>query len=299
LNNRTHHTVHIGTMNHSSRQHRILFLATGIVLLAMSQAAWAWGPEGHVIVGRIAELHLSPAALKAVTAALNSTNDPASHIRISDSGIANWPDRIRSDRPESGPWHFVDIPFTATGYEVQRDCTEHQGCVVEAVERFRKEWVDPQATYVTRNEALRFLVHFMGDIHQPLHCAERNGDKGGNLCLVLMPGDPKPVKLHAVWDGTLLRKSLRASQLTDLGYAEKLNAAIKPSQRTAWLTGKAVDWANESHKIAVEQVYHSIPSGGSPATLKESYIESGQALVDQQLMKAGLRLAALLNAAVP
>jgi hypothetical protein len=286
-------------MNHSSRHHRLLFLATGILLLALGQPAWAWGPEGHVIVARIAELHLSPSALKAVTAALNSTNDPATHIRISDDGVANWPDRIRQQRPESGPWHFVDIPFTATGYEVQRDCTEHQGCVVEAVERFRKEWVDAQATYVTRNEALRFLVHFMGDIHQPLHCAERNGDKGGNGCLVLWPGDPKPFKLHAVWDGTILRKSLREQNLTPLAYAEKLNDAIKPAQRTAWLTGKPVDWANDSHQLAVEKVYHSIPSNGPPAELNEKYIESSQALVDQQLMKAGLRLAALLNEAAP
>src|SRR2546422_40060 len=91
-----------------------------ILLAASARSALAWGPEGHEIVGHIAELHLTGKAKVGVAAILGPGKS------ISDNNVANWPDFIRHDRPETGPWHFVDIPFDATSYDPQRDCPDGQ-----------------------------------------------------------------------------------------------------------------------------------------------------------------------------
>ncbi|HUK82489.1 MAG TPA: S1/P1 nuclease [Verrucomicrobiae bacterium] len=265
-----------------------------VVLCVNALSARAWGPQGHEIVGRIAELHLTPQTLQAVNELLNGTNTAVT-IHISEDGVANWADHVRRDRPESGPWHYVDIPFAALGFDRARDCLNHTGCVVEAIEHFQRVLKNPDASAEKRVEALRYLVHFVGDIHQPLHCAERKGDKGGNLCLVLWPGISKPVKLHVVWDVYLIEKSLSDRKLDTLAYADYLNQALAIPNAESWSTGKPPDWAWESHHAAVTVVYDTIPAEGQPELLSAEYILRGQGLVDFQLSKAGLRLAALLN----
>lgn len=271
---------------------RYLFL--GALLGASS--AFGWGPEGHEIVGRIAELRLTPATAQAVNLLLNKSNQFAV-VHLSD--VANWADHVRKDRSETAPWHFVDIPFAAEAYDVERDCTSHQGCVVDAITRFATILSQDQATTIARTEALKFLVHFAGDIHQPLHCAERNGDRGGNLCMVRWPGDSKPVKLHAVWDVNLPREILGSQHLAPLPYADKLNASITPENAAVWSAGIAPDWAWESHQIAVTKIYPEIPENGPPHRLSDDSIKKGQTIVEQQLAKAGIRLAQILNTALP
>ena len=269
-------------------------LLTAFAVVACAFAAHAWGPQGHEIVGRIAELHLTPQTLLAVSALLNGTNTVVT-IHISDAGVANWADYVRHERPESAPWHYVDIPFSALAFDRQRDCLSHTGCVVEAIEHFQRVLKNPDASAETRVEALKFLVHFVGDIHQPLHCAERNGDKGGNLCLVMWPGTAKPVRLHVVWDDNLIEKSLADRKLDTLAYADYLNETLATPKADLWSGGKAPDWAWESHYAAVTEVYDTVPAEGPPQLLSAQYILRGQGLVDIQLSKAGLRLAKLLN----
>lgn len=260
------------------------------LLFGGASSARAWGPAGHEITASIAELHLTPKAKAGIAELLGSNR------HISDNGVANWPDFIRHDRPESAPWHFVDIPFDAVRYDAKRDCKDGQ-CVVEAVERFATVLANTNATFVTRNEALRFLIHFVGDLHQPLHCAERNGDRGGNLRTMTIPGEKKAGNLHKVWDMELVRECLGNESITN--FARILNARVTPEQQQEWTRGTTADWAWESHQLAIEHTYKGIPADGEPIPLTAAYITANRPIVELQLTKAGLRLALLLNKAFP
>ena len=257
-------------------------------------ASYAWGPEGHEIVGYIAEHHLTPQAVRVIHDLLNAgpTN---TNIRISDPRIANWADDLRETHPETAPWHFVDIPFDATAYDADRDCRQHGGCIIEAIERFRNVLADSPTHAAARVEALKFLVHFVGDIHMPLHCINRHDDMGGNMVWVRVPGDEKATRLHAFWDENLVVKSLHDRQLTPATYADWLNRAITSEQRKLWNAGTPTEWAWESHQLAIKQVYAGIPEHSKAHLLDTAYITSGQRLVAEQLSKAGIRLAYLLN----
>ena len=249
----------------------------------------AWGPAGHEIVGRIAEQRLTPAAVQFIC----DLHNP--EIHIADAGVADWADFIRRDHPETAPWHYVDIPFAAAKYDADRDCRQPAGCVISAIEKFRHVLADRQTNSAARLDALKFLVHFVGDIHQPLHCAERHNDHGGNLVLVNWPGNPVALKLHAVWDGMILGTSLHDQQLTAPEYADQLNRAVTAAQLQAWNAGTPADWAWESHRLAVTEVYAAIPEDNRAHRLDDDYISKSQHLVAEQLTKAGIRLADLLN----
>jgi hypothetical protein len=257
--------------------------------------ASAWGPKGHVIVARIAELRLTPEAQRAVAALLNSSNATTRVTRLSDEDVPNWADYVRPRRPDTAPWHYVDIPFAADRYDPVRDCGNHKGCIIDAIRDGTRLLGDAEATGTERLEALKFVAHLVGDEHQPLHCAERNDDKGGNLCRGLWPGESRPEKLHVIWDIHLPRKNLRDAQLDSLAYADKLNRRITDEQAEAWRAGDAAAWAWEAHGRAITTVYAGIPDDGSPAPLNNNYIRAGQALADEQLSKAGVRLARILN----
>lgn len=279
-------------LNYFRRALILLFVA---LLGSTSLPAMAWGPKGHEIVAKIAELRLTPSAAKAVHDLLNGTDAPGGSIRLSDDDVANWADDVRPRRAETGPWHYVDIPFRAVGYDAQRDCAAHKGCVVEAIRDNARLLGDPEATETERRDALRFLVHFVADIHQPLHCAERNGDKGGNLCMVLYPGKSEPVKLHVVWDIYLVDRALDDQQLPLLVYAEVLNSRITSKRADSWSKGTSEDWAWESHAEAINDTYWSIPENGPPHLLAPEYLTCNVGVVQEQLMKAGVRLASILN----
>ena len=260
-----------------------------------SATVQAWGPEGHRIIGRIAERHLTPQAQAGVNDLLNPLNSTSQLSRLSEEQISCWADWIRHDWTNSAPWHFVDIPYNAAQYDPIRDCANHNGCVVEAIHTFSKVLADKHAAREQRLEALKFVVHFVGDIHQPLHCAERNGDKGGNFRMVTFPGRPDPVSLHYVWDSLLLEKILSDRRADALQYADQLNVQITKPQEVYWKRSTVEDWATESHKLAVQFAYATVPANGPPAALSDAYIRKNEEIVDIQLMRAGVRLAAILN----
>lgn len=260
----------------------LLFLS-----VAVSRAS-AWGWEGHIIVARIAEQHLTAKAKAGIVQLLGPDR------KIEDTSVASWADNIRPDRPETGPWHYVDIPFDATGYDASRDCPSGQ-CVVAQLEHFTKVLADTNATTVSRAEALRFVVHFVGDMHQPLHCTERNHDKGGNLVKVTLLSDPRVVNLHSVWDTYLIRHYLGGEDVVQ--YADQLNSKITPQEMKEWSGGSIADWAWESHEQAVAHTYVGVPIQSTPVNLDEQYVTANRAVVETQLMKAGVRLAVLLNKA--
>jgi hypothetical protein len=170
--------------------------------------AWAWGPEGHAIVAEIAETRLSGPVRDQITQLLRGDDSHAQHL----DQIASWPDAVRPSRPESAPWHFVDIPLDAAAYDAGRDC-KGGDCVVAAIQRFVSVLGDRSAEPAARLEALKFIVHFVGDIHQPLHCVDDfskfpppEGDKGGNKVHLTYFG--KPMNFHSLWDGGIIEEAL-------------------------------------------------------------------------------------------
>jgi hypothetical protein len=261
------------------------------VLLFLSIAvdrAGAWGWEGHIIVARIAEAHLTDKAKDGITQLLGPDR------KIEDTSVASWPDNIRRDRPETGPWHYVDIPFDAVSYDPSRDCRSNQ-CIVAQLEHFAAVLADTKATTVSRAEALRFVVHFVGDMHQPLHCAERNHDKGGNLVKVTFLTGSHEGNLHSTWDTLLIRQYLGARDV--LQYADELNSRITSQQTKDWAAGTIADWAWESHQQAVAHAYAGIPIQTTPVNLTQQYVDENRQVVETQLERAGIRLADVLNKA--
>lgn len=277
--------------SHAIRNRAALMAALALgPWLAAVPSARAWGPEGHRIVAHIAERRLSEPA-RAKLAALLTTEQ-----QLSDNMICNWPDYIRHDRPETGPWHYVDIPYAATSYQAARDCPDGQ-CVVHQIDALAAVLADPAAPAPKRYEALCYVVHFVGDLHQPLHCADRDGDRGGNLQVVRYPGAAEDTNLHAVWDGNLLRANL--GRLGPLEYADRLNDEISGRQARRWSRGTPAEWALEGHDLAVEFVYAGLPPAGlTPVALEASYITANRRLVARQMKKAGVRLAEVLDRAL-
>jgi hypothetical protein len=257
------------------------FVAILISLCAVS-SAFGWGGDGHRLVAYIATQRLTPEAAAAV-------KDLLGNATLVD--VATWADDVRRDRKETGPWHYVDIPVDAPAFAEDRDGKKGEN-VIDRVEAFAYVLDDKTAPKDKRVEALKFIVHLCGDIHQPLHCADRK-DKGGNMRLVFFLDEPRAKNLHSVWDTSILLHSMNGAKLSV--YGASLNARIKPADVSAWENGDPEQWANESHKIAVEHTYLGVPADGPPPKLDQAYVDANAKIVDEQLEKAGVRLAMILN----
>ncbi|HXS98530.1 MAG TPA: S1/P1 nuclease [Candidatus Limnocylindrales bacterium] len=251
-----------------------------LFLLIGSTCAFGWGNEGHALVARIAWAEMTPEAKAQVEAILGPG--------VSMESIASWADDVRRARPESGSWHFVDIPIDKPHMDMARDCKDG-ACIVAAIARFRAVLSDPNADAVKRKEALMFLVHFVGDMHQPLHCSNHD-DKGGNGVRVVLYD--KPGNLHSAWDSGFLAKMGPADQL----YPGMLKEAEK--HRKKWSKGNVEKWAEESHKLAVKITYGKLPAAGAadaPRTLGAIYEQQADPVIREQIEKAGDRLAKFLD----
>ncbi|HEV3304445.1 MAG TPA: S1/P1 nuclease [Planctomycetaceae bacterium] len=254
-------------------------------MVAEPARLWAWGKEGHIIVAAIAQQHLTPEARQGVQRILGSAH-------IYDDDVANWPDMIRPTQRETAPWHFIDIPISRDVLDMNRDCA-NRDCVIDKIEDFRQALMDPTVSREDRFKALKFVVHFVGDVHQPLHC-EDNADRGGNKIFVRYAGPHRKPNLHAVWDTSIIQDAMGEQSITE--YAAALDDSITQDQIQQWLTlSDPGDWANESHKLA-QTVYAAltIPSHGT-LQLPGDYGAVQKGTVEVQLQRAGIRLAKLLN----
>src|SRR4051794_33270928 len=192
--------------------HRIAAIGLGAILLTgMAGQADAWGPEGHAIVADIAEAHLTPAAAAQVTRLL--ALEDRQHL----DHVASWADGIRASHRETAPWHFVDIPLDAVNYDPARDCAGGN-CVVSKISQFTAVLANGSAVDADRLNALKWVVHFVGDIHQPLH-AEDHDDRGGND--VRLTYFSKSTNLHSIWDGGIIEQAtgLRVGPSFSIDYA--------------------------------------------------------------------------------
>lgn len=249
---------------------------------------WAWGREGHRIVALIAADRLTPAA-RAQVADLLGPDVPGAM-----EAVSTWADEIRDERPETERWHFVDVEISTAGYDAARDCPGGN-CVVAQIRKDERLVAEAGLPSSARAEALRFLIHFVGDIHQPLHCADHH-DRGGNDVRVMLGGEE--TNLHAVWDTTVV------AALGDdpAAVSALLEARITPQQARAWSRGGPADWANESFAIAKRTIYGPLLAAeeeGKAIQLPDDYAVRERPVAAEQLEKAGVRLAMLLNRAFP
>ena len=251
-------------------------LIAALAFLLPARAAYSWGVQGHRIIADIAADRLSPEARQNLRELLGD-NDLAS--------ISTWADDIRNDRPETKPWHYVDIPSTAGGYDAARDC-QQDNCVVARIRLFAHVLADANQPLADRQEALKFLVHFVGDLHQPFHALA--DARGGNDVPVSVAGSQQcgdtPCELHGVWDTELIRHAW----LSDSQYVARVEAMISKRHIRAG-ADTPEQWANESLQLA-KQV--CVEPG---ANIDEAYYERELPVLDRQLALAGLRLARILN----
>ncbi len=251
-----------------------------LCLLTFAGSAAAFGPDGHRIVGELAERQLTPDARAQVRRLLASEAEPTL------AAIANWADEVRSDEVWrwTAPLHYVNFPRDGgCRYQARRDC-RNQRCVVAAIQRYARVLGARRGSVDERAQALRFLVHFVGDIHQPLH-AGYGDDRGGNTFQIFYAG--RGSNLHALWDGGILRSARRDWQ----AHAEVLAQRRTVAEHT-WSRDAAQHWAEESCRLIDRaEIYPA-----SPGRLPAGYVERQLPVVERQLVVAGARLAALLNA---
>lgn len=257
---------------------------------------WAWGHVGHKTVAYIAQDRLTPEAKKAVRDILGPNQDLAT--------VSTWADAIVHMRQETAPWHFfnLDVRQSQGQYDIADVCRNHD-CVVDQIEKDCGILREPFASRKEKREALEFLVHFVGDIHQPLHCAD-DKDRGGNEKWFRYYGPTDRsrhytwVNLHGFWDNLVEPKAMENPRRL----AYRLEREISPEDGKKWAQGKPSDWAYESFLIAQNDIYEELPQGPLMdrnrwgKDLPEDYYSGKmRGIVDRQLEKAGIRLAYLLN----
>lgn len=281
-----------------------LLAMLSVCLLLAPQAALAWGFAGHEVVAAIARNYLTPEVRQRVDQLLAADTDSlTSHDMASE---ATWADRYRgAGHPETASWHFVDIELdhpdlaaACYGFPTPASAASagpKDDCVVDKITEFSAEMRSPTTAPAERLLALKYLLHFVGDVHQPLHAAD-NHDRGGNCVLLALSG-PRSTNLHSYWDTTVVQ----ALGDDPNALAQTLIAQITPAQKVAWEKGDAKAWAMESYEIAKQSVYAIGSKPGCdrdrpPLSLPNSYATMARSVAALQLEKAGVRLAAILSA---
>ena len=302
---------------------RPLLLIAVLASLAMARPAGAWGVEGHEVVATIAYGLLSDQA-KANADALLAGDPVPSHCGAGSFAFASiWPDRLREDPKQCAsanqwgdtePWHFINIPLSANSYDPARDCP-NDACVTARIATFAKILGDRKADVSKRRDALKFVIHFVGDLHQPLHttagpldaaraakaktaggkaeteCLKKKypNDRGGNCLDVRVDGTAG--NLHAFWDDDIV-SALSPDADTAAEMLIKNMSATAPAA-----AGTPVDWTNQSHRLAVKIAYGMLPPGAMPELTggDGSYEAKVQPAAAGQLQAAGIRLAAILE----
>ncbi len=279
-------------------------------LLLLPPPANAWWEEGHQVVARVAAAQLTPSALKRVAALLEVDDNPAA-VADALATAAIWADQVKTET-HTESWHFVNLTWQDNRSNFEDRCAGDD-CALARIRLFAAQLKanDPDADSRFSNEdALRFLVHFVGDLHQPLHSSS-NADQGGNCELLESPIDTA-ANVHALWDGPLVSRLGGDDALL----AAELNAEIaqmSEQQRAAESSGNVEDWAWDAHRLAMVNVYKRLgipkedvafPASCDDApdeiqqlrlSIDDQYLEDMAPIVRDQLKKAGLRLAKMLN----
>lgn len=261
---------------------RFIFKAIFVVMATLAtQYSFAWGTTGHRVVAEIAQRHLSKKAIKGVKEL------------IGDERLAywaNWPDFIKSDTThtwdKASKWHYVDLPGNIDKETFNQDLEQlHGENLFTQITAMVTQLKDKSLPLEKRKNALSFLIHLIGDLHQPLHVG-RDEDQGGNKITVYW--FEKKTNLHSLWDSGLID----SEQYSYTEFATVLDVANKEQVNT-WQQSSLKDWFYESHVLA-DKVYSLTPPDSK---LSYKYVYVFQHDLEMQLLKAGVRLAQVLNEA--
>jgi hypothetical protein len=309
--------------------------------VSLPETARAWGCEGHQVIALVAEKHLTPHALATVNQLLKDNPiDPSLSRFCKEGGIdpmadaSTWADDFRTQHPETGPWHYIDIPLSTSSRGGAKDiqkiiekfCDPQESCVTRAIADQLATLRSPDSSQAKKANALRFLIHFVGDQHQPLH-ATTNNDQGGN-CVPVTYFDDRPQlrnpqtesyapNLHGAWDYSILSRATKGQTVDQV--ASDLDQSFH-GKMAGWQKGPADfdAWSWESFQIAKKQVYGKLPARipvetPQPITscaddnrvsarmlklderLLETYQDMAVPVVRERLAQAGARLAMVLN----
>lgn len=317
----------------SSRSMHGWALGAAFILLLSPVCAWPWGCDGHQAVAMIAEKHMTAHALEMANQLLRSAPiDPALPRYCTSPGLdlmadsATWADDLRSVQPETSQWHYIDIPRDAPRSAMAESCPASTGCVTSAIEHQMELLRRDDADARKRADALRFVIHFVGDLHQPLHCVSNN-DLGGNCIPVEFFGNPPVEKnpqyesyapnLHGIWDSAIIQRLKGTESVAQ--WAAALDQQFSAHAGRWEKQGVNVEaWAWESHELADSVVYAKLPvaipveepqpvrgcsddNHVSTRLLKlheqvsQRYFDAVAPTVNEQIAKAGIRLAMILN----
>ena len=275
-----------------------------LALAVFPGKAIAWGEEGHRMVGEIAERFLDPHARAQVALLLKDDrlSDGQRSNRHSLGEVANWADEIK-DTPwgrKRGSWHFDDVPLCGVT-DRARYCRGGQ-CASAQLARHIEILGNARLPARRRDEALKWVVHLMADIHQPLHAATR-GDRGGNAVEVTFFGrrDNPPygaLNLHAIWDVHMVQRLVRERG----GEQAIVSAPIAAADRAAWERASIPDVIRESNRIAKGFVYPMLAVKSSCSApvqgvvpVDEAYFAKAAPVIEDRIRRAGVRLAKVLN----
>lgn len=267
-----------------------------LALAFVTSNAFAWGPTGHRAVGAVADRFLEPAVALKVFQILGGQNM---------ARVSNWSDEIKSE-PETYShtynWHYTDWKDG----DHDHDETSSSGKLLTAINQQLAILKNPETSLSEKNFALKFVVHLVGDLHQPLHVG--NGlDQGGNKCRVVF--QKKEMNLHQLWDEAMI-------DFTNLSYTELANFVMQGRTKAevmAWRQGNVVDWARESKELRGQVYPADVRASDAPMSVKQycrsdiviatedmpklsyEYSYKFVPVVEKRIYQAGLRLAVLLN----
>ena len=282
------------------------------LLLAAPQDALSWGDDGHKAIALIAQQCLTPEVKARVAAMLAADTDNLTKHDIASE--ATWADKYRDENNrqdhylQTQNWHFTDIEIDHPN--LSQACFGRQplspgtlasngpaqACAVDKIEQFQVELAAANTDAEERLFALKFLLHFVGDLHQPLHSSDDH-DRGGNAVKVIVDGFPHESndELHGFWD----TQFVDAIATPPTALAQNLLAQITPEDASSWAKGTPDDWAMETFTVSRADAYGTPPlSKDQVQHLDANYVDTAEVDVRLQLSRAGIRLAALLNKAL-
>jgi hypothetical protein len=279
------------------------------LIFCWPKVALSWGDDGHKAIALIAQRCLMADVRNKVAAMLAADTEYLTKHDIASE--ATWADKYRDANnrqdhyAQTQNWHFTDIEIDHP--DIRAACFGRkplppgtlasngpaEDCAVDKIEQFQAELSAPSTDAEERLMALKFILHFVGDLHQPLHSSD-NHDKGGNDVKVMVEGFPHKPKdeLHAFWDVQFVDAIAKPPSVL----ADQLLAQITPDDARGWAKGTPSNWASEAYAISKADVY------GNPALsadhvehLDANYVDTAEVDVRLQLSRAGIRLASLLN----
>jgi hypothetical protein len=259
------------------------------LFLALNQSAapaWAWGRTGHRVIAKLAARHLTDQAKAEIKALLEPGESPAD--------ASTWADEVRGQMRHTAPWHYVDVPLDEPRSDDRfAGDTPEKGFIVPKIRELRLVLKDRNMPIEERRQALRFLVHFVEDLHMPLHVGESH-DKGGNNLQVRW--FDRGFNLHRVWDSGIVDHAGRGEE----GWLADLIAMDTDEARREARAGSVEDWATES-LLTARDAYQDPATGQRMkpgAKLGDAYQTRSLPVAKRRLYQAGLRLTLVLNQAV-